>query len=196
MVTGEPGSGKTTLGLRLSESLRVPFLSRDHVRCGLLATAGLWTNQLVAAPPREAAVEAFVGILGAFAEHGVSSVVEFIVTPARLEAFGRLKASARCLVILATAPDAADRAGRRDRADPLLNRPDVLAALGHRSIDDDVRAPERERIRAQMRTDLGLPLLRVSTMEGYDPALPTIVDWVIGQTLQGERRRGDGGVTG
>ncbi|HUQ40306.1 MAG TPA: hypothetical protein VM030_09135 [Acidimicrobiales bacterium] len=183
MITGEPGSGKTSLGLLLSTALRVPFLSRDQVRGGSLATAGLWTGRLRQQVPREAAVDAFVEIVEAMARAGVSSVVEFVVTPAREPAFERLEAAARCLVILTTATDAAERAARRDRVDPLLTRPEVLAAIGHRSIDDYLDAPERELVRAQMRTEFDLPLLRVATDDGYAPCMPDIVDWVIARTL-------------
>ena len=63
LVSGEPGSGKTTLGRQLAGALRLPFLSRDDVRGGLYATAGLWTDDVHDHPPREAAVEAFVEIL-------------------------------------------------------------------------------------------------------------------------------------
>lgn len=182
MVTGEPGSGKTSLGLQLATALRVPFLGRDHIRGGLLATAGLWTNQLHDPPPREVAVDAFVEIVETTARRGVTSVVEFVVTPQRVEALRRLEAAANCLVVLAAARDTAARAERRDRADALLNRPDVLAALGHRSIDDYLGAPEREVVRATMHTEFDLPLLRIATDGGYDPQLDRIVDWVIDHT--------------
>ena len=46
MVTGEPGSGKSTLGRQLAEALHVPYLSRDDVRWGLRASASLWTNDM------------------------------------------------------------------------------------------------------------------------------------------------------
>ncbi|MGD2166160.1 MAG: AAA family ATPase, partial [Anaerolineae bacterium] len=32
IVTGPPGAGKTTLGRRLSEELRLPFIGKDDVR--------------------------------------------------------------------------------------------------------------------------------------------------------------------
>lgn len=182
MVTGAPGSGKTSLGLQIAAALRIPFLSRDHVRGGLLATAGLWTNQLRDPSPREAAVEAFVAIVETTARLGVTAVLEFVVTPQRLDALRRLEAAANCLVILAVALDAADRADRRDRADPLLNRPEVLEALGHQSIADYLTVPERERVRATMQSEFDLPLLRVATDNGCDPPLGTIVDWIIDQT--------------
>jgi predicted kinase len=182
MVTGAPGSGKTSLGLELANALRVPFLSRDHVRGGLLATAGLWTDQLHASSEREAAVEALVQIVEKAAELGVSVVIEFIVTPGRVEAFRRLEAVANCLVVLAVADDAGMRADRRDRTDPLLNRPSVLAALGHESIEDYIRAPGRDVVRSEMQTDFDLPLLRVVTDDGYEPALTEVVDWIIDRT--------------
>jgi hypothetical protein len=183
MVTGEPGSGKTSLGLALAGALRVPFVSRDHVRGGLLATAGLWGGALVGAtrPPREVAVDAFVEILEVAAGRGVTVVAEFLVTPQRVEAMRRLEAAFDCVVLLTSADDARARADRRDRNDPLLNRPEVLDALGYRSIDEYVAAPERERVRLEMQIDVALPLLRVATDEGYEPALDGIVGWVIEQ---------------
>src|SRR5262245_14385242 len=81
VVTGEPGSGKSTLGRELSRVLRLPFLSRDDVRGGLLATDGLWTGRLQAASSREAAVATFVQIVETMAGLGVSAVVEYIATP-------------------------------------------------------------------------------------------------------------------
>jgi predicted kinase len=182
MVTGEPGSGKTSLALELSEALRVPFLSRDHVRGGLLATAGLWTNQLRDPGPREAAVEALVELVEAAARLGITAVLEFVVTAPRVEALRRIEAAGNCLVVLTVAADASARADRRDRRDPLLNRPDVLGALGHGSIDDYVRGPQRALVRAEMQSEFELPLLRVATDDGYDPSLDEIVDWIVERT--------------
>ena len=181
IVTGEPGSGKTSLGLALATALRVPFLSRDHVRGGLLATSGLWTNDLHALPSREAAVTTFVQIVEAIAGLGVSAVLEYIATPDRAEATERLLAAGSCLMVVTTCESAAARAERRDRADALVNREDVLAALGHRSIDDYVSDPQRAAVRAAMLT-LDLPSLQVRTDDGYDPPLAEIIDWVVEQT--------------
>jgi predicted kinase len=187
MVTGEPGSGKTTLGRALSDALRVPFVSRDHVRGGMLATQGLWTGRLDGAAPREAAVEAFVEVLEAAAHAGVTVVVEFVVTPARLDALRRIEAAFRCVVVHTSCEDARSRADRRDRTDPFLARPDVLAALGHDSIDSFVAGPERDLVRQQLQTDLDLPTLPVRTDDGYAPLLAEIVDWVIAQARTSSR---------
>jgi predicted kinase len=182
LVTGEPGSGKTSLGLRLAGALRVPFLSRDAVRGGLLATAGMWTDEGRPLPDRERAVEALLQIVERTAGLGVSAVLEFVVFCERREALRRLEAAGRCLVVRTECADAAARAGQRDRGDVLLQRPDVLRALGHDSIDDYLRAPQREIVRAGMVTEFDLPLLPVRTDDGYDPPLDEVVEWIVDRT--------------
>lgn len=187
MVTGEPGSGKTSLGLQLASALVVPFLSRDDVRGGLYGTAGLWTNHIRSPLERDAAVETFLQIVETAAGLGVSAVLEIIVFRNRAETLERLEAVADCVVVLATAADAPNRADRRDRADPLLNRRSVLDALGHDSIEDYLQGPQREIVRAGMQTGFDLPLLTVQTDDGYDPPLTDIVDWIIDRTQARQR---------
>jgi predicted kinase len=189
VVTGEPGSGKTSLGLQLAAALRVPFLSRDAVRGGLLATAGLWTGEGRALPDREEAVEATVQMVERSAELGVSAVLEFVVFRERREALRRLETAARCLVVRTECADATVRAEQRDRGDTLLQRRDVLRALGHDSIDDYLQAPQREIVRAGMVTEFDLPLLPVRTDDGYDPPLDEIVDWIVDRTRDPVSRR-------
>jgi len=182
LVTGEPGSGKTSLGLQLAGALRVPFLSRDAVRGGLLATAGLWTDEGRPLPEREAAVETFLQVVERMAALGVSAVIEFVVFRERREALRRLEAAARCLVVRTECAGAPVRAERRDRDDVLLRRSEVVRALGHDSIDDYLRDPQREIVRAGMVTEIELPLLPVRTDDGYEPPLDAILDWVIDRT--------------
>ncbi|MDP1794000.1 MAG: hypothetical protein Q8K63_07655 [Acidimicrobiales bacterium] len=184
MVTGEPGSGKTTLGLELSRALRIPFLSRDHVRGGLLATAGLWTNQVGQPSPREAAVEAFIQIVEKTAAVGVSAVIEFVVFGDRLSALERLQSVANMVVVRAECTNASERARTRDLDDPLLNRQSVLDALGYSSVDAylSANAEQGDIVRTGMLRDFDLPLLPVTTDNGYDPSIEVIVDWVVEQT--------------
>ena len=184
LVTGEPGSGKTSLGVRLAEALRLPFFTRDQVRGGMLGTAGLWTNDLHDTPPREAAVDALVDIVEAAARRGVSLVLELVVTPERRDALRRIEAAANCLVVLTNARDAAARAERRDRVDPLLSRPNVLSALGQDSMDAFLRSPLREAVRSTTQADFDLPTLRVSTDDGYAPHVGQVVDWIVEQTTR------------
>lgn len=79
MVTGEPGSGKSSLGLHLARRLRVPYLSRDDVRWRMLASAGVWSGQVADASQRDLARETFLQIVEEVTSRGVSAVLEFIV---------------------------------------------------------------------------------------------------------------------
>jgi predicted kinase len=182
LVTGAPGSGKTSLGWALSSALRVPFLGRDQVRGGLLATAGMWTGTMAAMPARETAVEAFVELVETAAGLGVSAVVELVVTPDRADALARLEAAARCVVLLLETSAAAERAAARDAASPLIDRPEVLAALGFASAEEYLADPARARVGDEVQTSFHLPTLRVRTDAGYRPALDDIVEWVIDRT--------------
>lgn len=184
VVTGEPGSGKSTLGRDLARRLRLPFLSRDDVRWGLFASAGVWTDQAQELPDRDTAREAFLQIVEETARRGVSAVLELIVFQDRPEELERLLAVADVLVVLTTCRDAADRALRREQTDWLHNQPSVLAAFGHRSIDDHLRdgAEQVDAVRRAMVTSFDAPVLEVRTDDGYDPSLDRVADWVVAAT--------------
>lgn len=128
MVTGEPGSGKSSLGMHLARRLRVPHLSRDDIRWGMWATSRLWSGQIADHPQREVARQAFLEIVQLAAERGVSAVLEFIVFQDHPEQFQRLQVHADCLVVVTTCADPERRVVARERADPLLAREPVLAA--------------------------------------------------------------------
>jgi chloramphenicol 3-O-phosphotransferase len=63
LLTGAPGSGKSTLGRALSAALRIPFIARDDVRGGLTMTAGAWRDSLDQLPASDTAVDAFLDIV-------------------------------------------------------------------------------------------------------------------------------------
>ncbi len=182
MVTGEPGSGKSTLARLIATELRLPTLSRDAVRGGLLATAGLWTGDFEGAPPRETAVDALAAMVESATSNGVSLVVEFLVSAGREEAWARLQAAANVMVIVTESDQARARLEARDRIDPLLTRPGVLEALGFESMDAFMASSPGMTVSATMRTEFDLPTLRVNTDDGYDPEFPSIVEWVVDQT--------------
>lgn len=52
VVTGRPGSGKTTLARKLAEGLWMPKISRDEVKEGYVNTFGMKHEQLQNPPPK------------------------------------------------------------------------------------------------------------------------------------------------
>lgn len=180
LVTGAPGSGKTTLATAISRSLQVPFIARDDVRRGLYFTNGAWTAAPGDVPSRDESVEAFLDIVDAVAAAGVSLVAEYVIDRSRVAEFERLRAVADCRVIITAADDALERFEVRHRDDPLINRQPVLDALGYPTAADHtadalVRMGD---VTAAMRTSFDVPTLRVRTDAGYSPALEEILDFV------------------
>jgi hypothetical protein len=166
----------------ISRALQVPFLARDDVRRGMYFTRGAWTGRPGPVPTHEEAVDAFLRIVERTTSLGVSCVVEYVVRQADDDALRRLTAAAACVVVLTECGDALRRAARRDRDDRLLNRRPVLDALGHATIDDQLGAglARMASVARRMRTEFDLPVLRVRTDDGYEPALEAILAFVTG----------------
>ena len=186
MVTGAPGSGKSSLGRLLAEQLRVPYLSRDDVRWGLLASAGVWSEKPVERSGRDHAPvrDTFLEIVEEVTGRGVSAVLEFIVFAARPDEFERLRRMADCIVIVTSCTDASMRADERDGSHVLLSRNGVLTALGHESMEGFLRDAEADRqaIVDAMVTAFDAPQLDVRTDDGYDPPFDRILEWVVAST--------------
>ena len=179
LITGVPGSGKTTLGAELSRALRVPFIARDDIRGGLLLTAGAWGGRLRAIPTSDDAVEAFIRIVETTAGLGVSCVVEYVVRRHRPQDLDRITAVADCVVLVTSCHDPLDRFAARANAELVLNQPALLDALGYATVDQHTH-DARERMQAvtrEMRTEFDLPVLEVRTDDGFDPDLERIIDF-------------------
>ncbi len=180
LVTGRPGSGKSTLGTELARLLRVPFIARDDVRGGLFFTEGAWTDRPRRVPGAEQSAEAFLRAIETLAGLGVSCVAEYVVRRGRPSDLDRITAVARCVVLVATAGDARARVVRRNRADRLLNRRPVLDLLGFSSIEEHTAdaVSRMELARREMQTEFDLPTLQVSTDGDVDPDLDAIVEFI------------------
>ena len=180
LITGEPGSGKSTLGIELAAALRVPFLARDDVRGGLFFTAGSWSEQPAGVPSADETVEALLQMVETMARLGVSCVVEFVVRCGREHDLERLRAVAECVVLVTSSSSSRVRFARRSLGDRLLNRRQVLDLLGFRSIVDHVEdaMARMEQVRVEMRRDFDLPTLHINTDDGCEPGLDAIVEFV------------------
>jgi len=75
IVTGRPGSGKTTLAKKLGERLWMPVISRDEIKEGYVNTHGVRHDEL---PPdtNNLVSELFFRIVNQYLESKVSVVIE------------------------------------------------------------------------------------------------------------------------
>lgn len=182
LITGVPGSGKTTLGVQLARALQIPFLARDDVRRGLFFTAGAWGDEPGPVPTRDEGTEAFLRLVEAATALGVSCVAELAVIVDRPSDLERLRTAGECVVIVTRSEHSLERAEARHRQDRLLGRRPVLDALGYASAEDHLAAAsERQRsIAESLRTELGAPTLVVDTDGSDEPDLEAILAFVTG----------------
>ncbi len=180
LVTGAPGSGKTTLATQLARELRVPFLARDDVRGGLLMTAGGWTDEVRRIPPADEAVDVFLHLAESMLRAGVSCVLEYVVRNGRPADFQRLTALADVVVIETFCDDPMRRVRDRNNADRLIANSAVLEATGFDSVTQHTAAvvERMTSVASEMRTTFEVPMMRVETNDGAEPPLDELVDFV------------------
>lgn len=75
IITGRPGSGKTTLSKKLSDLLHMPMLSRDKLKEGLVNTLGIGHNKLPEETNRNV-TEFFFSATQMFLKANISVVIE------------------------------------------------------------------------------------------------------------------------
>ncbi|MER7672784.1 AAA family ATPase [Kitasatospora sp. NPDC096128] len=164
VVSGGPGSGKTTLAHALARAVGCPALVRDEVKEGLLH-AGTRTPS-----PDLAVRDAFFAVLGVLVDAGVSVVAEAAYQD-RLWRPGLEPLAARTRLRVVHC-----------RVDPDLARRRIaerLAAGGHRAAHADralLAAPPGPGNLLDDFTPLSLPVpqLHVDTTDGYHPPLADI----------------------
>ena len=181
LLTGAPGSGKSTLGRELSAALRIPFIARDDVRGGLTMTAGAWRDSLDQLPASDTAVDAFLDIVEVALRRGVSCIAEYVFRSHRPGDLERVRAAGDVVVIITRCSDTRARLIERNTTDRLTALPGVLRAAGASSVAEHTAAMV-ERMRAvelEMMIRFPMPTLTVDTTDQYDPGLDAIVEFAV-----------------
>jgi adenylate kinase family enzyme len=80
IITGPPGTGKSTLGKRLAKELGLPFISKDGIKESLFDTLG-WQDREWSKKLGHASVELLFHFLEAQLEAGKSLIVETAFIP-------------------------------------------------------------------------------------------------------------------
>lgn len=167
VVTGRPGSGKTTLSERLASELRLPLVSRDRIKEGRLHTEG---------PDRADDRELVREVYEAFfqtVEYLLAARVSLVAEAAfqhkvwRPRILPLLEVSEVRLVVCRTDPQTAHaRMILRAKSDPVWERYHPLPE-GHRGAEEPYEAP-----------DLDVPMMNVDTTQGYAPEFEEIVSFL------------------
>ena len=175
VVTGRPGSGKTTLAHALARAIRCPAVCRDEIKEGLVNTTGRAgePGDPIAWQVHEAFFETVSLLLG----HRVTLVAEAAfqhkVWAPKLEP---LRDAARIRIVVCAVDPQLARSRRIERglADPARERfhHDGVVRAAREGCDPPTEGYEPPR--------LDVPTLAVDTADGYRPSFDTIVAFARG----------------
>lgn len=177
IISGRPGSGKTTLSQRLSEILYLPRLSRDEIKEGYVNTFGVKHDQLPKETNGMVNQVFFAAALGLL-RGNVSVIIEAAFQHKNWNLIVPSIQEVAHLYVLICNLDAETSArrhlerGLRDSKREFYHgdkRVAIFRETGKFSPGGNYDAPRFE-----------VPTLWVSTQDGYDPDLPAIQAFIIG----------------
>ncbi|MEV5705237.1 AAA family ATPase [Actinoallomurus sp. NPDC052274] len=186
VVSGPPGSGKTTLAGLLARALPCPLVSRDAINEGIFHTFG---HDLAVADKESVArltFDAFFQTIDLLLSSKVTVVAEAAFQHPRWRlGLDSLRAEAdikvvHCVIDLELARRRVTERRREQPDGPSSRRAELArrAGTGARTVS---RFEE---------VSLAVPTLRVATAEGYDPGIEAIIDFIRSQRGFGTQWRG------
>jgi len=181
VVTGRPGSGKTTLSKELGERLRMPVISRDEIKEGYVNTCGVRHDRL-RADTNAVVSDFFFDIVNQYLANKVSIIIEAAfqhkVWEPRIAGIAEL--GSPFIIVCSMDGDAAARRHlRRGLDDPRRGfyhgdkRVSLYKATGGMSPAGEYEAP-----------DFDVPTVHVSTDGAYSPTIEEIVEKIHLQTVR------------
>lgn len=173
IVTGRPGSGKTTLSKELGRLLYLPVVSRDEIKEGYVNTFGIKHDKLPE-DTNKIATEIFFKNLSFLLENKVSVIAEAAFQHSVWESqIQKLQKHAKVTIVICEVNDdvAAKRHLERGISDSKREFFHGDNRVSHYKKTGVVLAAAKYEA-----PSLSIPTIKVSTLDGYDPKLEKIIE--------------------
>ena len=175
VVSGPPGSGKTTLAHAIAQALPCPAICRDEIKEGMVHAQGPGFQGRHGDPLTQRTLPLFFEVVRVLIEAGVTVVAEAAFQAPRwtpeLEPLSGL-AQLRIIRCNVAASVSFERAARRAADSQRRLEAHGDSTLGQGIADWEQAFGSFEHISMQA------PSLEVDTTDGYNPALDAIVDFI------------------
>ncbi|HUR97944.1 MAG TPA: AAA family ATPase [Pyrinomonadaceae bacterium] len=172
IVTGRQGSGKTTLAKKLGEQLWMPVICRDEIKEGYVNTFGTRHDEL---PPDTNSVvtDFFFELVDRYLAANISIVIEAAFQHHVWEPrMVNIRSRADVRIVLCSAADALTSSRPIQRG---LDQPDREFYHGDNRVVHYKKTGEILTPAHYEAPKFDVPTIKVSTDDGYDPAIETIV---------------------